>query len=144
ERLDEYDSIRSIARNSLGAGPKDKIDENFRPRTPPPERKFKNKPFSSPQHTPKWTPRHRNEDLYKSKSKLTCFNCGKEGHTSRFCMKNLQTRNIPVTTQSNLVQKSTTEKDDKSEVLTAKISIPVSKPVDIYDGEDDLKIVEIK
>ncbi|GFT69720.1 CCHC-type domain-containing protein, partial [Nephila pilipes] len=82
DRLHEYDSIRSTARNSLGIGPKGKIDEKFRPRTPPPEQKFKNKPFSSPQHTPKWTPRHRNEDLYKSKSKLTCFNCGKEGHTS--------------------------------------------------------------
>ncbi|GFT88932.1 retrotransposable element Tf2 protein type 1 [Nephila pilipes] len=133
DRLDEYDSIRSTARNSLGTGPKGKIDEKFRPRIPPPERKFKNKPFPSPQRTPKWTPRHRNEDLYKSKSKLTCFNCGKEGHASRFCMRNLQTRNIPVTAQSYLIQKSTTIKEDKSEVLTAKISIPVSKPVDIYE-----------
>ncbi|GFS55608.1 retrovirus-related Pol polyprotein from transposon opus [Nephila pilipes] len=59
-------------------------------------------------------------------------------------MKNHQKRNIPVTAQSNQIQRSTAIKDDKSEVLTAKISIPVSKPVDIYDGVDDLKIVEIK
>ncbi|GFS95563.1 retrovirus-related Pol polyprotein from transposon opus [Nephila pilipes] len=144
DRLDEQDSIRITSRNSLGTGPKGKIDEKSRLRTPPPERKFKNKPFSSPQHTPKWIPRHRYKDLYRSKSKLTCFNCGKEGLTSRICMKNLQTRNIPVTAQSNLIQKSTAIKDDKSEVLTAKNSIPVSKPVDIYDGVDDLKIVEIK
>ncbi|GFS90574.1 hypothetical protein NPIL_226371 [Nephila pilipes] len=86
-------------------GPKGKIDEIFRPRTPPPEQKFKNNPFSSPQNTSKWTPRGRNEDLYRSKSKLSCFNCGKEGHTSKSCMKNHQMRKIPINAQSNLIQK---------------------------------------
>ncbi|GFS78025.1 retrovirus-related Pol polyprotein from transposon opus [Nephila pilipes] len=53
-------------------------------------------------------------------------------------------RNIPVTARSNLIRKSTTIQDDKSDVLTAKISLLVSKPVDIYDCVDDLKIVEVK
>ncbi|GIY83531.1 CCHC-type domain-containing protein [Caerostris darwini] len=116
DRSDENDSVHSTTSKSFGAIPKERV----RPRTPPLVRPLKKELLFSSQITSKGNQQHRNKYLLKSNFKLTFFICGEEGHSSKFCMKNRQSRNTPVTSQSNLVQASTTTNDNELEGLTVE------------------------
>ncbi|XP_042905941.2 uncharacterized protein [Parasteatoda tepidariorum] len=144
DKLDEYDSVRNDSRKTTGIPSKDKTNEKWRPRSPPSERNSRNKSFYKQGSSSAYTPR-KSDELQRSFSKLSCYTCGREGHTSRFCLKNRQPRNTPTTAQNNLIQSSPLPLEkEKPEVLTAKISIPVSKSVDISGNIDDLKLVRVK
>ncbi|KFM68825.1 hypothetical protein X975_06062, partial [Stegodyphus mimosarum] len=144
DKLDEYDSVRNTSKKTGGSPSKDKTHEKWRPHSPLPERTSKNKSFSV-QNTPRVNPSRKNDEPQKQISKLTCYNCGKEGHTSKFCTKNRLPKNTPATAQGNLIQTQTAlAEKEKLEVLTAKISIPVSKSVDVSSNIDDLKLVKVK
>ncbi|GIX89435.1 retrovirus-related Pol polyprotein from transposon opus [Caerostris extrusa] len=59
-------------------------------------------------------------------------------------MKNSQSKNTPVISQSNLAQASITTDDSEPEVLISRISIPASKFVDTQFKVAHLKITQVK
>ncbi|GIY87083.1 hypothetical protein CDAR_255901 [Caerostris darwini] len=88
----------------------------------------------------KWNQQRRNYSD-RSNFKLTCYTCEEEGHKS---MKNSQSRNTPIKSQSNLIQASITINGSEPEVLAARISVPVFKLVDIQFDIDDLKTIQAR
>ncbi|GFX98830.1 retrovirus-related Pol polyprotein from transposon opus [Trichonephila clavipes] len=64
-------------------------------------------------------------------------------HLARECSKN--TRKIPPhNARSNIITAKGTELEFTKEVLTARVSIPVSIPINTRNGIDDLQLVDIK
>ncbi|GFQ97314.1 CCHC-type domain-containing protein [Trichonephila clavata] len=75
--------------------------------------------------------------------KPKCFICENVGYLARECPKN--TRKIPPrNARSNTITAKRTELESTKEVVTARVSIPVSVPINTRNGIDDLQLVDIK
>ncbi|GFW48150.1 retrovirus-related Pol polyprotein from transposon 297 [Trichonephila clavipes] len=72
-----------------------------------------------------------------------CFICENIGHLSRECPKNTR-KTPPHNARSNIITAKGTELEKTKEVVTARVSIPVSVPINTRNGIDDLQLVDIK
>ncbi|GFT25870.1 retrovirus-related Pol polyprotein from transposon opus [Trichonephila clavipes] len=66
-----------------------------------------------------------------------------EGHLARECPKNTR-KTPPCNARSNIITAKGTELEFTKEVVTARVSIPVSVPINTRNGIDDLQLVDIK
>ncbi|GBN96885.1 hypothetical protein AVEN_77051-1 [Araneus ventricosus] len=68
--------------------------------------------------------------------KFSCYSCGLEGHTARFCpSKAPQRGKLNPTAQGNAITTTEPKKKDASTVLTAKINVPVEVAANVMDIE---------
>ncbi|GFX09985.1 hypothetical protein TNCV_4101251 [Trichonephila clavipes] len=65
------------------------------------------------------------------------------GHLARECPKNTR-KTPPRNARSNIITAKGTELEFTKEVVTARVSIPVSVPINTKNGIDDLRLVDIK
>ncbi|GFQ79121.1 CCHC-type domain-containing protein [Trichonephila clavata] len=65
------------------------------------------------------------------------------GHLARECPKNTR-KTPPRNARSNTITAKGTELESTKEVVTARVSIPVSVPINTRNGIDDLQFVDIK
>ncbi|GFQ80297.1 hypothetical protein TNCT_30031 [Trichonephila clavata] len=65
------------------------------------------------------------------------------GHLARECPKNTR-KTPPHNARSNIITAKGTELESTKEVVTARVSIPVSVPINTRNGIDDLQLVDIK
>ncbi|GFY01673.1 hypothetical protein TNCV_2608561 [Trichonephila clavipes] len=77
--------------------------------------------------------------------KPKCFICENVGHLAQECPKNTR-KTPPCNARSNIITAKGTELEFTKEVVTARVSIPVSVPINTRNGEriDDLQLVDIK
>ncbi|GFU85830.1 hypothetical protein TNCV_2036611 [Trichonephila clavipes] len=145
DKLDEYESVRA---NVKGAHSNDTryrstnnkfVSDNkgasLQPKDAPFFRKAK-LPIESHTHT------HTNTGTSKW-FKPKCFVCENVGHLARECPKNTR-KTPPHNARSNIITAKGTELEKTKEVVTARVSIPVSVPINTRNGIDDLQLVDIK
>ncbi|GFR28618.1 CCHC-type domain-containing protein [Trichonephila clavata] len=75
--------------------------------------------------------------------KPKCFICENVGHLARECLKNTR-KTPPRNARSNTITAKGTELESTKEVVTARVSIPVSVPINTRNGIDDLQLADIK
>ncbi|GFQ70584.1 CCHC-type domain-containing protein [Trichonephila clavata] len=75
--------------------------------------------------------------------KPKCFICENVGHSARECPKNTR-KTPPRNARSNTITAKGTELESTKEVVTARVSIQVSVPINTRNGIDDLQLVDIK
>ncbi|GFR09299.1 CCHC-type domain-containing protein [Trichonephila clavata] len=75
--------------------------------------------------------------------KPKCFICQNVGHLAREFPKNTR-KTPPRNARSNTITAKETELESTKEVVTARVSIPVSVPINTRNGIDDLQLVDIK
>ncbi|GFY37188.1 retrovirus-related Pol polyprotein from transposon 297 [Trichonephila inaurata madagascariensis] len=139
DKLDEYESVRANVRGAHSN------DMRYRPT----KSKFvSNNRGASLQ--PKDTPFFWKAKLLTESNtgtnrsfKPKCFICENVGHLARECPKN--TRKIPPrNARSNIITAMVSELEFTKEVITTRVSIPVSVPINTRNGIDDLQLVDIK
>ncbi|GFY61186.1 CCHC-type domain-containing protein [Trichonephila inaurata madagascariensis] len=75
--------------------------------------------------------------------KPKCFICENVGHLAREFSKNTR-KTPPRNAKSNIIAAKGTELEFTKKVVTARVSIPVSVPINTRNGIDDLQLVDIK
>ncbi|GFW21484.1 retrovirus-related Pol polyprotein from transposon opus [Trichonephila clavipes] len=75
--------------------------------------------------------------------KLTCYSCGRVGHTSRVCHAKNHNKTSP-TRQINAVETNERFQEQSSAILTAKVAIPVYSLAKEDEKIDELQFVYIK
>ncbi|GFQ72336.1 hypothetical protein TNCT_380521 [Trichonephila clavata] len=75
--------------------------------------------------------------------KPKCFICENVGHLPREFPKNTRKR-PPRNARSNIITAKGTELKSTKEVVTARVLIPVSVPINTRNGIDDLQLVHVK
>ncbi|GFY51048.1 retrovirus-related Pol polyprotein from transposon opus [Trichonephila inaurata madagascariensis] len=75
--------------------------------------------------------------------KPKCFICENVGHLAGECPKNTR-KTLPRNARSNIITAKGTELESPKEVLTARVSVPASVPINTRNGIDDLQLVDIK
>ncbi|GFR29894.1 CCHC-type domain-containing protein [Trichonephila clavata] len=75
--------------------------------------------------------------------KPKCFICENVGQLARECPKNTR-KTPPRNARSNIITAKGTELEPTKEVVTARVSIPVSVPINTRNGIDDLQLADIK
>ncbi|GFQ64240.1 CCHC-type domain-containing protein [Trichonephila clavata] len=139
DKLDEYESVRANVRGAHSN------DARYRPT---------NNKFVSDNKganlQPKDAPFFRKTKLPVESNtgtsrgfKPKCFICENGGHLARECPKNTR-KTPPRNARSNIVTAKETELESTKEVVTARVSIPVSVPINTRNGIDDLQLVDIK
>ncbi|GBN30408.1 hypothetical protein AVEN_186933-1 [Araneus ventricosus] len=137
DKLDEYELVRSDHKYET------KRKQQFNPiekHTESNQRTVRHKPF-----TGTWNARNmgypsRNGE-FKQMHKFSCYSCGLEGHTSRFCpSKAPQRGKLNPTAQGNVITTTEPKREDASTVLTAKINVPVEVAADVME----LETVQVK
>ncbi|GFY37363.1 CCHC-type domain-containing protein [Trichonephila inaurata madagascariensis] len=138
-KLDEYESVRANVRGAHSN------DTRYRPTN----NKFvsDNKGASlQPKDTPFFwkakLPIESNTGTNRS-FEPKCFICENVGHLARECPKNTR-KTPPRNVRSNIITAKGTELEFTKEVVTARVSIPVSVPINTKNGIDDLRLVDIK
>ncbi|GFR18416.1 retrovirus-related Pol polyprotein from transposon opus [Trichonephila clavata] len=139
DKLDEYESVRANVRGAHSN------DARYRPT---------NNKFVSDNKganlQPKDAPFFRKTKLPVESNtgtsrgfKPKCFICENVGHLARECPKNTR-KTPPRNARSNTITAKGTELESTKEVVTARVSIPVSVPINTRNGIDDLQFVDIK
>ncbi|GFQ68759.1 CCHC-type domain-containing protein [Trichonephila clavata] len=139
DKLDEYESVRAKVRGAHSN------DARYRPT---------NNKFVSDNKSanlqPKDAPFFRKTKLPVESNtgtsrgfKPKCFICENVGHLARECPKNTR-KTPPRNARSNTITAKGTELESTKEVVTARVSIPVSVPINTRNGIDDLQLVDIK
>ncbi|GFS89802.1 retrovirus-related Pol polyprotein from transposon opus [Trichonephila clavipes] len=86
---------------------------------------------------------HSNDNRYRpTNNKFVSVNKGAR-HLARECPKNTR-KTPPHNARSNIITAKGTELEKTKEVVTARVSIPVSVPINTRNGIDDLQLVDIK
>ncbi|GFQ69223.1 CCHC-type domain-containing protein [Trichonephila clavata] len=139
DKLDEYESVRANVRGAHSN------DARYRPTN--------NKFVSDNKGTnlqPKDAPFFRKTKLPVESNtgtsrgfKPKCFICENVGHLARECPKNTR-KTPPRNARSNTITAKGTELQSTKEVVTARVSIPVSVPINTRNRIDDLQLVDIK
>ncbi|GFX71960.1 hypothetical protein TNCV_4628881 [Trichonephila clavipes] len=75
--------------------------------------------------------------------KPKCFICENVGHLARECPKSTR-KTPPRNARSNIITAKGTELEFTKEVVTARVSISVSVPINTRNGIEDLQLVDIK
>ncbi|GBO43029.1 Retrovirus-related Pol polyprotein from transposon 297, partial [Araneus ventricosus] len=137
DKLDEYELVRSDRKYET------KRKQQFNPiekHTENNQKTVRHKPC-----TGTWNARNmgypsRNGES-KQMHKFSCYSCGLEGHTSRFCpSKALQRGKLNPTAQGNVIITTEPKREDASTVLTAKINVPVEVAANVME----LETVQVK
>ncbi|GBO01300.1 hypothetical protein AVEN_57544-1 [Araneus ventricosus] len=137
DKLDEYELVRSDRKYET------KRKQQFNPiekHSESNQRTIRHKPF-----TGTWNARNmgypsRNGES-KQMHKFSCYSCGLEGHTSRFCPSRAPQRGkLNPTAQGNVITTTEPKREDESTVLTAKINVPV----EVAANEMELETVQVK
>ncbi|GBM54862.1 Retrovirus-related Pol polyprotein from transposon 297 [Araneus ventricosus] len=132
DKLDEYELMRSDRKYET------KRKQQFNPiekHTESNQRTVRHKPF-----TGIWNARNmgypsRNGES-KQMHKFSCYSCGLEGHTARFCPSRAPQRGkINPTALGNVITTTEPKKEDASTVLTAKINVPVEIAANVMELE---------
>ncbi|GBN68651.1 hypothetical protein AVEN_251381-1 [Araneus ventricosus] len=137
DKLDEYELVRSDRNYETKRKQQFNAIEKH---TESNQRTVRHKPF-----TGTWSARNmgypsRNGES-KQMHKLSCYSCGLEGHTARFCpSKAPQRGKLNPTALGNVITTTEPKKEDASTVLTAKINVPVEVAADVME----LETVQVK
>ncbi|GBN17716.1 hypothetical protein AVEN_109517-1 [Araneus ventricosus] len=77
----------------------------------------------------------------KQMRKFSCYSCGLEGHTARFCPSRAPQRvKLNPTAQGNVITTTEPKKEYASTILTAKVNVPVEVAADVME----LETVQVK
>ncbi|GBM68170.1 Retrovirus-related Pol polyprotein from transposon 297 [Araneus ventricosus] len=137
DKLDEYELVRSDRKYET------KRKQQFNPierYAESNQRTVRHKPF-----TGTWNARNMGYPSRNGESrqmhKFSCYSCGLEGHTARFCpSKAPQRGKLNPTAQGNVITTTEPKREDASTVLTAKINVPVEVAADVME----LETVQVK
>ncbi|GFV37152.1 retrovirus-related Pol polyprotein from transposon opus [Trichonephila clavipes] len=139
DKLDEYESVRAIVKGAHSNDTWYRLTNN----------KFVSDNKGASLH-PKDAPSFKKAKLLiESKTGTSrsftpkCFICENVGQLARECPKNTR-KTPPRNARSNIITAKGTELELTKEVVTARVSIPVSVSINTRNGIDDLQLVDIK
>ncbi|GBM23098.1 hypothetical protein AVEN_150518-1 [Araneus ventricosus] len=137
DKLDEYELVRSDRKYET------KRKQQFNPiekHTESNQRTVRHKPFTGTWNTRNMGYPSRNGES-KQTHKFSCYSCGLEGHTARFCPSRAPQRvKLNPTAQGNVITTTEPKKEDASTILTAKVNVPVEVAADVME----LETVQVK
>ncbi|GFU96439.1 retrovirus-related Pol polyprotein from transposon opus [Trichonephila clavipes] len=139
DKLDEYESVRA---NVKGAHSNDTRYRSTNNKFVSDNKGASLQPKDAPFFRKAKLPIESNTGTSKG-FKPKCFVCENVGHLARECPKNTR-KTSPHNARSNIITVKGTELEKTKEVVTARVSIPVSVPINTRNGIDDLQLVDIK
>lgn len=142
ERLDEYESVRLVKKKT---GVVREKEEKSPPQYDPVGKPGNNKrSFETPKSRNSPPAQQCKYDRPRQPFKPTCYTCGVEGHTSRFCHSKssvfVNQNRSHQSVQNNLVKSNKQDPDTGNSVLTAKVNVPMKTSGNV----EQLQLVDIQ